>query len=88
MKTKAPQPLADKPSNSRLVEIGDKVMHALGQPDNLQKVQVRHLWDACYRVNILVGVDLISARFAHSYFLVVDAGGVIVSSAPVLARAY
>jgi hypothetical protein len=86
---KATQLIADKPPHSHpLAEIGAQVMHVLGRPSNLQKVQVRHLWDDCYRVNVLVGVDFASARFAHSYFLVVDEGGLILSSAPALARAY
>jgi hypothetical protein len=74
--------------SQRLAEIRGRVILALGQPDNLQKVQIRHLWGDCYRANILVGADLASARIAHSYFLVTDEGGTIVASTPALVRAY
>ena len=63
-------------------------MEALGQPGNLFKVQVKRLWDDHYRVNVLVGADAASVLLAHSYFLVTDAGGRIVSSVPRIDRHY
>ena len=48
--------------------IGKNVLHALGQPADLLKVQVRPLWENHYRVNVLVGVDAASTKVAHSTF--------------------
>jgi hypothetical protein len=68
--------------------IGKHVMHTLGQPGSLLKVQVRQLWEDHYRVNVLVGGDAACAKVAHSYFLTVDSGGNIVSSNPNLRKEY
>ncbi len=62
--------------------IGDQVMQTLGQPVDLQKVQVRRLWKDHYRVNVLVGVDAASVKVAHSFFLVSDVEGNIIASTP------
>jgi hypothetical protein len=64
------------------------VMRTLGRPGDLQRVQVRRLWDDHYRVNIVVGPDLASATIPHSYFLVVDSDGNIMASNPAIARQY
>jgi hypothetical protein len=68
--------------------IGSHVIHALGQPGDFQRVQVRPLWGDHYRVNVLVGVDAASARIAHSYFLVANGAGTIVTSTPNITREY
>jgi hypothetical protein len=68
--------------------IGKHVLHALGQPGNLHRVQVRRLWNEHYRVNVLVGVDAASARVANSYFLVTDGDGAIVAATPRITRQY
>lgn len=68
--------------------IGEQVMHTLGEPGDLYKVQVRQLWDHHYRVNVLVGVDAASVRVAHSYFLAADGDGNIIGSTPKIARQY
>ena len=68
--------------------IGKQVIHTLGQPGDLHLVQVRHLWEDCYRVNVLVGTDTASARVLHSYFLVVDIDGNIIESTPKITRQY
>ncbi len=65
--------------------IGKHVLHALGQPANLCRLQVRRLWEGHYRVNVLVG-DLATMRVTHSYFLVADGDGNIVASTPALTR--
>jgi hypothetical protein len=69
-------------------EIGAVVLQAIGQPDSLQQVQVRHLWGVCYRVNVFVGADFNSAVVAHSYFVVTDGEGAILESTPPLTRRY
>ena len=68
--------------------IGRQVLHALGQPGDLHLVQVRHLWEDHFRVNILVGVDAAAAKIAHSYFLEADLGGNIMESTPKITRRY
>ncbi len=68
--------------------IGKHVMHTLGQPGDLRRVQVRRLWEDHYRVNVLVGVDAASAKVAHSYFLVTDSAGNIVASTPRIRKQY
>jgi hypothetical protein len=68
--------------------ISKHVLHALGQPANLQGVQVRPVWKDHYRVNVLVGLDPASVRVAHSYFLVADGDGNIVACAPRMTKVY
>ena len=72
----------------RKTVIGKHVMHTLGQPGHLHGVQVRHLWEDHYRVNILVGLDAASVKVAHSYFLVADGQGNILGSTPEITRRY
>jgi hypothetical protein len=64
------------------------VVHALGQPGDLQRVQVRSLWGDHYRVNVFVGPDAATAKVAHSYFLVADGDGNILASTPTITRQY
>jgi hypothetical protein len=79
----------DKQSRQqRKTVIGKQVIHTLGQPCHLHGVQVRHLWQDHYRVNILVGLDAASAKVAHSYFLVADSDGNIIESTPKITRQY
>ncbi len=68
--------------------IGKQVLHTLGQPDGLHKLQVRRLWADHYRVNVLVGVDAATAKVAHSYFLVADGQGNVIASAPQIIKQY
>jgi hypothetical protein len=68
--------------------ISGHVLHALGRPGDLCRVQVRRLWQDHYRVNVLVGADITTARIAHSYFLVADDNGSIVESTPEITRLY
>ncbi len=68
--------------------IGRQVMQTLGQPGDLQRVQVRRLWPDHYRVNIFVGGDAATAKVAHSFFLVTDSGGNILASTPAIAKRY
>lgn len=68
--------------------LGVVVLHALGQPADLCRVQVRRLWEGHYRVNVFLGADAVSARVGHSYFLVADGDGKIVTSTPAITRQY
>jgi len=71
-----------------IAAIGKQVTNALGQPNDLQQVQVRPLWGDRYRVNVLVGGDAVSTRVAHSYFLVADGNGNILASTPQITKQY
>ena len=68
--------------------IGEQVIHILGEPDSLHKVQVRPLWKDHYRVNVLLGEDAFSARIARSYFVEADGEGNIVASSPKITKLY
>ncbi len=68
--------------------IRGQVIHTLGTPGDLLDVQVRQLWDENYRVNVLVGADATATRVAHSYFLVADGEGNIVTCTPSLTKRY
>jgi hypothetical protein len=68
--------------------IGEQVMHILGQPGTLHRVQVRKLWDDRYRVNVFTGPDAVSAMIAHSYFLVTDVEGNIIGATPRITKHY
>ncbi len=68
--------------------IGDQILQSLGAPTGLRGVNVRRLWESHYRANVVVGENAISATVAHSYFVVADASGKIVTSNPVIKRQY
>lgn len=68
--------------------IGGHVIRVLGQPEGLRRVDVRQLWEHHYRVNVLVGVSTACARVAHSYFLVTDTEGNVMTAEPKLSREY
>jgi gamma-glutamyltranspeptidase len=68
--------------------IGEQVLHALGKPRNLLRVQVRPLWDGFYRVNVFVGADTACAKIPHSYFVVADGDGNVVSATPTIRKQY
>ncbi len=68
--------------------IGERILHILGEPDSLLAVQVRHLWAVNYRVNVLVGPHVASARVVHSYFLRADSQGNIIESTPTISKLY
>jgi hypothetical protein len=68
--------------------IREQVIHTLGEPAGLHKVQVRRLWEDHYRVNVLVGVGAASVTIANSYFLTSDSHGKIIASNPKLTKQY
>jgi hypothetical protein len=68
--------------------IAEQVLHTLGQPADLLKVQVRWLWENCYRVNVFLGSDAASAKVAHSYFVEADSDGKIGVSTPKIKNQY
>jgi hypothetical protein len=68
--------------------LGGQVLRALGRPAALRGVHVRQLWEDHYRVNVLVGADAASARVLHSFFLVTDGDGNVLTAAPKITRRY
>jgi hypothetical protein len=79
----------EKQSSQQLTDtISRHVLLALGRPQDLHRMQVRKLWEDNYRVNVFTGPDAATAKVAHSYFLVVDGGGNITTSTPVIVRQY
>jgi hypothetical protein len=77
----------DEPKNA-VEDQKRQQMSTLGQPADLHGAQVRLLWKDHYRVNVLVGADAVSAKVAHSYFLVADGDGNIIASTPKITREY
>jgi hypothetical protein len=68
--------------------LGEQVLHLIGVPKDLYRVQVRSLWGSFYRANVLTGPEPPSVKIAQSYFLQIDGEGNIVSSAPKITRQY
>lgn len=48
--------------------ISGRVLRDLGRPPDLQRVQVRHLWEGCYRVNVFTGMDFVSSKNGPQLF--------------------
>jgi hypothetical protein len=68
--------------------IREQVIHALGTPIDLRKVQVRKVWDDHYRVNVIVGMNAGSVRVANSYFLKIDSDGSLITATPKITKQY
>ncbi len=71
-----------------MARIEEQVLHALGKPRNLLKVQVRPLWDRNHRVNVFVGVEASCAKIRHSCFVVADGDGNILKATPTIYKHY
>ena len=68
--------------------ISEQIVHLLGMPEDLLKVQVRWVGGDRYRANVFLGKDVISGRIAHSFFVTVDGEGNILTSSPEVVRVY
>ena len=66
--------------------IQQQVTHALGRPSGPRRVEVRSLWGACYRVNVLAGEVGVSTTITSSYFVELGDDGLIVRSSPPLPK--
>lgn len=62
------------------------VLASLGTPRDLFGVRVNRLWDNCYRVNVLTGIDLTSTSVSASYFITTDEAGNILRSDPAISQ--
>ena len=85
---KPPSERAGQQPQELAATIGRRVLQALGQPGDLLHVQVRSLWEGHYRANVYLGAGTASARVAHSFFLVADGEGNILTSAPEILKRY
>ncbi len=81
---------ADGPNSRESLKtlIRSQVVHSLGTPDDMLKVQVYPVGNANFRVNVVVGKNASAARIADSFFLTADEDGNIVASSPKIARLY
>ncbi len=68
--------------------IGEQVLHSLGTPGDLIKVQVSPVGHGNFRVNVFVGKNAGSAKVGDSFFLTADTDGNITSSCPKIERLY
>ena len=68
--------------------ISEQVIHALGKPIDLRKVQVRKVWKDHYRVNVIVGMNAGSVRLANSYFVVINSDGCLITATPKITKQY
>jgi hypothetical protein len=68
--------------------IGEQVLHVLGEPNGLHKVQVRPLWKGHYRVNVFIGATPAFATIVNSYFVKADENGNIVEAKPKIVKQY
>ena len=80
----------DKPMQGDAMNalIGKNVIRSLGSPVDMLKVKVTPVGGDHYRVNVMVGKNVGSARVADSFFLSADAQGNIVTSSPKIAKLY
>jgi hypothetical protein len=86
-----PRPPDDAPADEAAAPIPDKairegVLRSLGLTAGQVVVVVRGLWPGRYRVNVLTGPDAATVRMTHSFFVVADDEGAILSSTPEMTR--
>ena len=80
--------LAQDTRDNQETLLAEQVLHVLGTPRDLFRVQVCQLWQQHYRVNVLVGADITSARVAHGCFVEADCDGNIARAVPTIAKLY
>jgi hypothetical protein len=76
------------PGQAMSARIGGQVIRELGSPRDMLRVLVHPVGTDRYRVNVMVGKSVGSARVADSFFLTADAQGNIVTSSPEITRLY
>jgi hypothetical protein len=74
--------------NASQAAICRQVMTVLGRPIDFLRITVRQITSEAYRVNVVAGADMATARIAHSYFITADEGGNIVGADPALVKKY
>lgn len=68
--------------------IRKQVIQSLGSPADMLKVQVNPVGTDRYRVNVMVGKSVGTARVADSFFLTADGEGNIITCSPEITRQY
>jgi hypothetical protein len=88
----APTPSGVEPTdpgvNQRTTAICLSVLAALGRPSDFLRITIRQVTGDDFRVNVVTGDDVTSARIAHSYFVTADEGGIVTHSTPGIVRLY
>lgn len=72
----------------RLAAIARGVIGFLGRPPDFLRATVRAVTGDTFRVNVLAGADLASARIAHSYFVTAAPDGAVTASTPTIRKQY
>ena len=68
--------------------IRTQVVRSLGTPDDMLRVLVHPVGHDSFRVNVVVGKTVVTARIADSFFLTADGDGNILTCSPRIARLY
>ena len=72
----------------RYAAIVRSVMEVLGRPADFLRATVRPIAGHNYRVNVVTGLDVTSARIAHSFFVTADENGKLTGSTPAIRKCY
>ena len=72
----------------RFASIVRAVMGALGRPTDFLRATVRPVGSENFRVNVMTGPDVASARLAHSFFVTADETGTVTGSTPAITKHY
>jgi hypothetical protein len=78
----------EQPADELSVRVAASVLRLLGRPQGRHRVDVHPLWQNRYRVNVLVGERSTYAEIPHSFFVVADDAGNVLTSAPPINRQY
>ena len=78
----------EKRAGRRLAAVIKSVMDALGKPGDLLRTTARSVNGDTFRVNVVTGPDVSSARIAHSFFLTADESGNVTGSTPAINKCY
>lgn len=75
--------------------ISNKVLMALGRPPHLIKMDVIHIHNSAYRVNVIISdrskadiMDVLTKRIAHSYFVYEYAPNLALVASPPIEKLY
>jgi hypothetical protein len=79
---------AKRAAGKRLTGIVRLVMEKLGQPAQFLRVTARPVSGDNFRINVVVGPDVASARIAHSFFVTAHEDGTIRASVPPITKCY
>lgn len=64
------------------------VLAILGRPVDFLRISIRQVTNSDFRVNVLTGAELATARIAHSYFVTANEDGLVTASLPAIVRRY